>query len=449
MPTSAAGGTTSFPALPVREIGPIYRWVVLLILTTVYAVSFIDRQVINLLVGPIKHTLLLSDLKMSLLQGMAFTIAYILFSPLFGRLADRRNRRNILIGGLLFWSACMVACGSSSSYWILFLSRVGIGAAEACVTPASWSILSDYFDQGRLPRAMSIFLIGSQIGGGLALIFGGLLLHATSVAVAAYPLLAGLQPWQVVFVLLGMPGLLLALLLLLVREPMRSGGAGLAPAVQALTTGDALRFFWDGRAFFVRFYLAMSCIIIILYALPAWIPTFLVRCHGAELTSLGLHYGILALVAGITGVLAGPAVGRWVAARGHTGSTMMVVIAAATALVPVCAALPLAPGYRSALAVATVATVLFSLPQAMAVSALQSATPPGMRGLAASMYVLVVSITGLGLAPTAVALLTDRVFHDPDQIGLSLGIVCATSAAAAALLARGALPHYRSLIART
>ncbi|MGI4802840.1 MAG: MFS transporter [Janthinobacterium lividum] len=421
----------------------------LTILTTVYAVSFIDRQVINLLVGPIRHSLVLSDLKMSLLQGLAFTIAYILFSPVFGRLADRWNRRNILIGGLAFWSACTIVCGWSSSYWVLFLSRIGIGAAEACVTPASWSILSDYFDRQRLPRAMSIFLIGSQIGSGLALIFGGLLLQAASTEITIRPALVGFQPWQLVFISLGLPGLLLALVLLVVREPARSDASGLAAAPPALATVDALRFFWDGRAFFVRFYLAMASIIMILYAMPAWMPTFLVRRHGAQLTSLGLHYGILSLVAGIAGVLSGPAVGRWVARRGHTGSTMIVVVMSAVALIPTCLVLPFVPGYRGALAVAAVATVLFSLPQAMAVSALQLATPAGMRGLAASMYVLVVSITGLGLAPTLVALLTDRVFHEPNQIGASLGIVCVLSAILAAVLARGALPHYRLLIART
>ena len=424
-----------------------YPWIVTIILMLVYTAAFIDRQVLNLVVEPMKRTMLISDTQMSLLQGLAFTCAYVVFSPIMGRLADRANRRNVLIGAVVVWSLCTAAGGLATGFWTFFASRAGVGAAEAAVTPVAWSMLSDYFSRERLPRAMSLFLIGPYVGAGLALIFGGLLLgSAGSLAVTA-PILAGFEPWQIVFIVIGLPGLLLATLLLVVREPKRaaqaSGGAGIV-----MTVGEVARYFRDGRAFFGRFYAGMAGIIIILYALPSWMPAFLMRRFDVEPRAVGLQYGTLVLIVGTIGVLSGPLLGRWIDARGHRASTMLVAAIAALALVPVSIALPLSPTYTIGLVVAGLATFFFSLPQAMAASALQLATPPGMRGIAASMYVFLVAVIGLGVAPTVVALLTDYVFGDPRQVGWSLGIVCATSSAIGAWLAFGAVPHYRAAVAR-
>jgi MFS family permease len=192
----------------------------------------------------------------------------------------------------------------------------------------------------------------------------------------------------------------------------------------------------------------MAAIIIVLYALPAWMPAVLMRQHGADPASVGIEYGSLVLIAGTVGVLSGPLVGGWLERRGHSGSTVLVAGIAGIALVPASVAIALAPSYGAGLAAAAVATFFFSLPQAMAASALQLATPSGMRGIAASMYVFLVAVIGLGISPTIVALLTDYVFADPAKVGTSLGIVCATSAAFGAWLAFRALPHYRAQLKR-
>lgn len=428
-----------------------YPWIVVAILTTIYTLAFIDRQVLNLVVDPIKRTLLLSDTEVSLLQGLAFTSAYVVFSPFFGRMADRANRRNILMAGVATWSLFTVGCGLSSNFWMLFFSRLGVGAAEACVAPAAWSILSDYFDRQRLPRAMSIFLIGPYLGAGLALVFGGLLIGSAANIANIHSLLEGFEPWQLVFIAIGAPGLLVAAATLIVREPTRAGASatGSVAGAKTFTIPEVVRFFWDGRAFFGRFYFAMSAVIIVLYALPAWMPAVLMRRHGAEPSAVGLEYGVLVLVMGTVGVLSGPVLGRWLEARGKTGSTVIVAGISGLALVPASIAISLANSYETALAAAAAATFFFSLPQAMAASALQLATPSGMRGIAASMYVFLVAVIGLGVSPTIVALLTDYVFRDPTQVGTSLSIVCATSAAAGAWLAFRALPHYREALRRT
>jgi MFS family permease len=443
---SVAAGTSG--EKEVESSSGAYPWVVVGFLTAIYTIAFIDRQVLNLLVDPIKRSLLLSDTQVSLLQGLAFTSAYVLFSPFFGRLADKANRRNILVAGAATWSLGTMSCGLTTDFWMLFASRFVVGGAEACVAPAAWSILSDYFDRDRLPRAMSVFLIGPYLGAGLALVFGGLLIGSAAGVMEGNSLLTGLEPWQFVFIAIGAPGVLLAIATLVVREPARRSLAGGSAPIEVYSLRQVAAFFWAGRAFFGRFYAAMTSIIIVLYALPAWMPAFLVRHHGADPATMGLQYGAVVLVMGTCGVLSGPFLGRWIERRGHDGGTVIVAAIAGLALVPASIAIPLAPTYVTALGAAAVATFFFSLPQAMAASALQLATPNGMRGLAAAMYVFLVAVVGLGLAPTVVALVTDHVFGDPSMVGVSLGIVCSLSAAFGGWMAYRALPHYRASLRR-
>lgn len=419
-----------------------YAWYVLFLLTFAYTVAFIDRQVLNLLVEDIKADLLLTDTELSLLQGLAFMGSYIAFSPLFGRWADVANRRNILIAGIATWSVFSAACGLAENYWQLFMARAAVGAAEACLAPAAWSLIADYFSRDRLPRAMSIFLMGPYIGGGLAMIAGGMVIGSMSGLIEAMPMFAGLQPWQLTFVIIGMPGVALALVLLTIREPAR-GTHSAGSRDRSFSLREVMVFLWQGRAFYVRFYLGMALIVIVLYALPAWIPAFLMRAHAANPTTVGLQYGALVLIMGSAGVLSGPVVDRWLARRGHADSPIRTAAIASIALTIFTAALPLMPGFHGALVAAAGGTFFYSLPQAMSAAALQLATPNRMRGIVASLYLFVLSVIGLGAAPTVVALVTDRVFADPSKVGVSLAAVCATSAAGAALLLFSSLPHYR------
>lgn len=419
-----------------------YAWYVLFLLTFAYTVAFIDRQVLNLLVEDIKRDLLLTDTQLSLLQGIAFMGSYIVFSPWFGRWADVGNRRNILVFGVGTWSVFSAMCGFAENYWQLFLARAAVGAAEACLAPAAWSLIADYFNRERLPRAMSIYLMGPYIGGGLAMIAGGVVIGSMATLRELAPVLVHMEPWQLTFVVIGFPGVLLALVLLTIREPMR-GAQTVGTRDRSFSMREVIAFLWEGRAFYVRFYLGMALIVIVLYALPAWMPSFLMRAHGADPTTVGLRYGVLVLIMGSVGVLSGPFVNRWLARRGHTDSPIRVAALASIGLVICAALLPLLPGFAGALVAAAGGTFFFSLPQAMSATALQLATPNRMRGIVASLYLFVLSVIGLGAAPTVVAVVTDRVFGDPAKVGLSLAVVCASSAAGAAALLFSALPHYR------
>lgn len=419
-----------------------YAWYVLFLLTFAFTVAFIDRQVLNLLVEDIKRDLLLTDTQLSLLQGIAFMGSYIAFSPWFGRWADVGNRRNILVFGVGTWSIFSALCGLAENYWQLFLARTAVGAAEACLAPAAWSLIADYFSRERLPRAMSIYLMGPYIGGGLAMIAGGMVIGSMSTLRELAPALAALEAWQLTFVVIGLPGVLLALALLTIREPVR-GTHTIGSHDRSFSMSEVLAFLWQGRAFYVRFYLGMALIVIVLYALPAWMPSFLMRAHGADSTTVGLRYGVLVLIMGSAGVLSGPLVDRWLARRGYADSPIRTAALASLGLVVFTASLPLVPSFAGALVAAAGGTFFYSLPQAMSAAALQLATPNRMRGIVASLYLFVLSVIGLGAAPTVVAIVTDRVFGDPSKVGLSLAVVCASSAAGAAVLLFSSLPHYR------
>lgn len=421
-------------------------WYLIFILTLAYTVSFIDRQVLNLLVAPLKADFGLTDTRLSLLQGLAFTTAYILFSPLFGRLADTGSRRRILLGGIGLWSLGTSLCGLARSYWQLFFARAAVGGAEASLTPAAWSIIADSFPTRMIPRAFSIFLMGPYIGGGLALIFGGLLLEAAQGwDLSAVPYLGALKPWQVVFLVAGLPGFVIMLMMLGIREPARKLAA--KDAGERMPFAQVWRTFVDRGDFYGNFYAGMASLVIILYAFPAWMPAMLMRRFGASAATVGVHYGVAVLITGSIGVLAGPVVANWLQKRGSADALMRVPFFAALALIVISLSLAFAPSYEAAIAIATLASFTYSLPQALASSGLQMATPNRMRGISSSIYVFVASVMGLGAAPTIVALLTDHVFGDERSVGLSLSLTCAAAGAVSAIFMWRALKGYRRVLA--
>lgn len=417
-------------------------WVTLAILTALYTASFIDRQVLNLLVDPIKRSLGIGDTAFSLLQGLSFMIAFVGLNPVAGWLVDRGDRRLLLLIASIVWSLCTVGCGLTTSFAVMFAARVGIGGSEAFCGPASWSLLADTFDEKRLPRALSIFLMGPYIGGGLALIFGGLMIRAAPSIADAIPLLQSFEPWQIVFISVGAPGLLLALLTLFIHEPRRTGVAGRKVATNPLTVREALSFLWAERAFFLPFSIGMASIVISLYSLPSWMPAVLIRAYGADPASVGLTFGTITLITGTGGVLSGPWAARALG-RGGSGGVVLVPALAAAGLLLGGAGLALAPSYGMAMAAAAVISFCYALPQATSAAALQLAAPPGMRGLVSALYAFVIGIIGLVIAPTLVAFITEHVFGDNARVHASLSIVVVGSAAIALWLALAARRHYR------
>ncbi len=199
-----------------------YSWYVVTVLMLAYVFAFLDRQIIALLVDPIKRDIGVTDFQMSLLLGPAFAFFYVTLGIPVGRLADRRSRRTIIGIGIAIWSVMTAACGLAKTFTHLFLARIGVGVGEATLQPCATSVISDYFPREKRGRAISVYSMVLGIGAGLAFVLGGQVVAAVIDGPSiALPLIGEIYNWQIVFLIVGLPGLLVAGLMFTVKEPHR------------------------------------------------------------------------------------------------------------------------------------------------------------------------------------------------------------------------------------
>ena len=420
-----------------------YAWYVVAMLSVAYTVSFIDRQVLNLLVEPIRADLAISDTQISLLQGFAFAIFYSLLGVPIARLADRGNRRNIIVAGMTLWCLMTAVCGLARSFGQLFLARVGVGVGEAALSPPAYSIISDYFPPERLARATGVYALGIYAGAGIAMLVGGAAIELISAADAVVlPVIGALEPWRMTFIVVGLPGLLVAALLFTVREPARRdpGRPGTAE-----TTAVSWAELWD----FLRLrqgVLSMMtvgfCFIgIVIIGVMAWTPTLFIRVHGWSAADTGLAYGVILLVFGTSGSVIGGLTADRFFARGRRDATLRTAMLASLIALPFTVAMPLVADARLAVLLLVPATFLLSAPVGLTAAAIQLITPNRMRAQVTALYLLVVAFIGTGFGPMAVALTTDFVFADDARLGHSLALVAAMLTPIGALCLRSACRH--------
>ncbi|HEY1077467.1 MAG TPA: MFS transporter [Fontimonas sp.] len=435
----------SQPIVPARA-ALAYPWFVVAILMIAYVFSFIDRQILNLLVGPIRRDLDISDTQMSLLMGFSFAIFYTILGIPLGRLADSRSRRGLIAAGVVIWSVMTALCGIAKHYWQLFLFRIGVGIGEAALSPAAYSMIADYFPPERRATAMSVYSMGIFIGSGLAFLLGGLVIHAVSTqALVALPLLGDTRPWQLVFLIVGAAGVLFSLVFLLVREPPRQG----VPAGQAsVPFRDVRAYLWLNRRTVLNHNLGFAMLAFCSYGTASWIPTFFIRTHGWSAGDVGVIYGTLVMVFGSLGIIAGGRLADWWVRRGQADGALRVGVVASCVCAVSGAIYLLMPS--GALAAATMVPAIFALgmPFGAAPAALQDIVPNRMRGQTTAVYLFIVNLLGLGVGPTAVALVTDYVFADDQALRWSILIVgSGANLAAIAFLLAGMKP-YRETHAR-
>lgn len=421
-------------------------WYVLGVLTLAYALAYVDRQMLNLMVDPIKHSLRISDTQFSLIQGSAFAFSYTLAVPIFGRLVDITNRRNILIACVCSWSIFTALCGSTDTFLGLFLARCGVGVSEACIFPVALSLIADYFSPARAARALSIFVLGTQLGGGFSLLVSGAVISSVAGLTAAMPQLSSFEPWQLTFVIIGLPGLLFAAALLSVREPERVRSVALESEDHHFTIREVGATIWRRRGFYFRIYLGVGSVGVVMMSVPTWMPAFLMRAHGMSPATTGFKLGLLSLFFGTVSTLLGPQIAAAMARRGYADAHLRTTAFSTLGMLICCLLVPLAPGETSVLAVASGVTFFTCLPLGLMAFALQNATPSRMRGVAASLYTFSAQLLGYAVGPTVVALLTDRLFGDPKMVGYSLQIVTSAASLMAALMFFTILRPYRTLV---
>ena len=400
----------------------IEGWVVTILLLIAFTFSFVDRQVLNLLVEPIRLDLQVTDTQISFLQGLAFAVTYILMSVPLGRMVDKYNRVGIMIGGVLVWSATTIACGLSKTYSQLLFARFGVGAGEAALSPAAWSVLSDYFRPTKLALPISVYLMGPYLGAGLAMIAGAEVLDwSREVEEVSLPIVGVVAPWQATFIAVGLPGVLIAGLLATIREPKRKGRLGALSDVPGWRA--VLRYMWQRKKVYAALHLGVPFIVVMLYGLQGWTPTILLRVYGWDLADAGRIYGTLALVTGSAGVLTGPILSRYLLGRGVLDAPLRVAAWGAGLATLSLMTLPFQSSGEMALVSIGCASFFVTLPLALITTVMQEVTPNNMRGVVNGMYVVTTNVVGLALGPTLVAASTDYIFQDTMAVAKSLALV--------------------------
>jgi MFS family permease len=384
--------------------------------------AFVDRQALALLVQPIKEDLQVSDTAMSLLYGLSFTLFYVAVGIPVARLADRSNRRNIIAGAVFVWSGMTALCGFAKTFPLLFAARVGVGAGEGGFSPAAYSLLSDYFPKNKLPAAMGVYQMGIYFGGACALLIGGLISTVVPPGQdVILPIVGALKGWHVVFLILGIPGLLLSALVLTVREPARQGVV--AQQVKVPLAEFFAHIGQRKRAYF-GITLGFALMIFVGNGTGAWIPAFLERKFGWSTADIGASYGLIVFFCGTSGALAGGFFASWLRGRGHELGNLQTALIGFSVLIPVTIAFPLMPSAQLALVLIGIMNFFAGFNFGGGLAALQDLTPNRIRALLASIYLLMINLIGAALGPTAVALITDFWFGDPQRLPEAISLTC-------------------------
>ncbi|MGA0018518.1 MAG: spinster family MFS transporter [Steroidobacteraceae bacterium] len=439
--------TTEVKAQPHPYPHPAYAWYVVVVLLLAYILAFVDREIIALLVPDIKASLQISDTQMSLLLGGAFAVFYTFFGVIIAWFADRGNRRWLIFAGVTFWSLMTAACGFATSYAALFLARVGVGAGEAALNPSALSILKDYFPPDKIGRAIGLYTAGVSSGSGLAFIFGGAIYPKIKAAgPVELPLLGWHEPWQLMFIYVGLPGLLIALLALTVKEPVRREflASGVKPIASPVNKTLA-HLFSRWRAFLVLFF-ALSGLAIMAYGIGFWIPEFLRRTYDLSPEELGFWVqwrGVITIVFGLSGVLIGGWMSDYFQKRYEDGY-VRVCLASFVVMATGYCLFTLMPTPLLAVLFLIPATLGAAAPTAAGAAAVVAIAPPTMRAQVVAFYYFVLNAVGFFVGPTAVAMVTDFYFADEAQLRYSMFVVALVVSIIGTALLIYNLPHFRA-----
>jgi MFS family permease len=451
MSEGARGQGTDLGAHPPGLDG---AWYTTIVLAIAYAFSFLDRQILNLMVGPIKHDFHLSDVQFAMLTGGAFGIFYTLMALPLGWLADRYNRKWIISVGIGLWSLMTASCGLARNYAALLLARIGVGVGEATLSPSTYSMLSDLFDPERLPRAMSMYCLGIYMGAGASMILGGIVVTSLAQYPAVdLPIIGTVTSWHLVFLAVGLPGLLVALLIAgTVREPPRRRPRSQAP--DARTGGRSHEFSIRVIARFLRQSPRMSvalflgsAVLSILSNIDNWYPELFIRTWGWSARVAGVVNGTASFTAGSLGMLTAGFWSSHLLRRGKSDACLrLTVYIAAIAVVPG-TLMPLMPNAHLMAMLVFPLKFIGGFVPVLIPSAIQMVSPPALRAQMGAVFLLTVGVIGVSLGPLLPAFFSDYLFHNEQSLRFSLALSAAIVAPLACVLLSLGLTEFRERLA--
>ena len=372
----------------------------LFILLLVYILNFLDRQIVNILAEPIKRDLGLSDTQLGLLAGPAFAVFYAVLGIPIARYADkaRTNRVWLISVCLAIWSAMTAICGVAQNFLQLALARIGVGVGEAGCTPAAHSLIADSVPPEKRSSAIAFFGLGIPIGGLLGLIIGGVVNDQYG--------------WRAALMLVGVPGILLALVLpLLIRDPRRCADSAqfdttASSAKTALSIKEAVREVFASKAYLYVF-IAASFTAFLSYGKGLWTISFFIRSHGLSTTEAGLAMAVALGISGIAGTWLGGKMADVFGKRDKRHILTLPAIGMAVAA-PILFVGYWAEDWRVAVALLIVPTLWNAAYYGPAYGCVQGLVRPEARAIAASLVVFGQNLIGLGMGPLLFGILSDQ-----------------------------------------
>ena len=422
-----------------------YAWYTVILCMVAYVLSFVDRQIIALLIEPIQADLEISDTQFSLLTGFAFALFYAIMGLPIARWADVGPRPFIISAGILVWSIATAACGLARSFLQLFLARMMVGVGEAALSPSAYSIITDSFPKSKLGLALGVYSTGVFLGSGLAFMVGGGVVELLEGAGdLTLPIVGLVQPWQAAFFIVGLPGVLVGLVFYLtVRDPERTGlveqGAG---GRTGYTINQVWSYVTDHGRTFTGHFLGFGLASLKLFALLSWAPAYLLRVFDLTTGQAGLYLGVIVLVGNSAGVLVSGWLTDFFTRRGYLDAPLRSGIVGAVGVIIPALVFSSMPTLTGALAVLAVAFFFASFPIATSAAGLQLMAPNRMRAQVTALFFLAMNLFGITGGATIVALLTDFVFKDVTAVGYSMSITCATAGALGAMVLAWGLKYF-------
>jgi MFS family permease len=391
---------------------PGAAWFLVTMLTIAYVFSYVDRYILGLLIQPIKKDLGLSDEEIGWLMGPAFAIFYATMGVPLGWLADRKRRTWIVAAGITVWSLATAACGLARSFVALFIARMTVGIGEASLSPSAFSMIGDCFPPERRGKPIALYNTSITLGGGLASLIGaGVLAWAKSAPVIVLPVIGTVLPWQLTFIAVGLPGLLIAFAFLFMPEPLRQTAVSAETDLTGNGMKDLFRYVGSRWATYTSFVLLICVMTVVAYS-QGFLPATFERTWGWPAEVYATYNGIALLLVGPATVYAAGALSDRLTRRGIKDAPLRIIFAASLVLVPSASLAMLMSNPWAAFALLCVNTAAIAAVTAVGVTALLNITPAAIRAQVVALYFMAISLTGLLLGPTTVGFLSTRIFGE-------------------------------------
>lgn len=410
-------GTEAGGAAPSRG----YGWYVVGLVCALYVLSYLDRLILGLLVQPIQAEISVTDTQMSLLFGMAFAGVFAIAGLPLARIADTRNRKALIVIGVVIWCVLTAASGFARDFETLLACRIGVAAGEAALLPAALSIISDLFPRQRRSLPVSMVMTSGMVGASASFLIGAVIIDLIVGLMAVGHLATTLAPWRLTLIAVGLPGLLLGLLFAAtVKEPPRT-----AAKPEEVSLKQSWRHMVDSGWAYFGMLGGIALLTLIPFSLSAWFPTFLIRQYGLTAQEAGYSFGGVFALCAVSGSLILPWIADRLAKRGRGDALPSMAVLALVLGAPFAFFAPLAADAQTAVLLVAPAVFFLAGAPTLATVAVHMIAPSRARAQMQSIYLMLANIIGLGMGPTITVFLSEWLFDGPSDIGLGLTAMAA------------------------